>query len=366
MHPSLTKTLYIHIGHYKTGTSAIQAFMDVNAGHLARLGVRYLDKHMYFSKHSDLAFAIYRAASVTTLLHGYSNPVRPEKVWDDLIAAAQAAPEPIAVISSEEFMRIGAYPRAIAILRDLAARPRAGIDIRIIAWLRDPDAHLHSWYNQLIKVKVPLPDYNTAVCKVIEPVHYDYALALRPWADIFGADAVHVRPYSEALRVGMAIYEEFLRALGLDCRGQLGRWWIPEEDLNPRLDDRLLELTRVMQIHGLGEQDIAWARDRALKQFDLEMRQALPDQQSFEDVAARCASGLEYVATLPNSKVDVAAFQRKPPLPNDPLHAEMTRYLGLLIDDVQGLRVRLHQRITEVDMRVTALEQRLKPRDDVE
>jgi len=357
---SLTKTLYFHIGHFKTGTSAIQAFMAANAQRLARLGITYPELHQHYAKHSDLAFAIYRAAKVTTLMHGYCSDVRPEKVWDAMIAAAQADPAPITVISSEEFMRMGAHPQAVDILRNLGRRPRAGVDIRIAAWLRAPDAHLRSWYNQLVKMQVALPDYNTTVRQVIEPVHYDYALALRPWVDIFGADAVQVYPYCDALREGHRMYEDFLLALGIDMGGKLDRWWFPEADTNPRLDDRLVELTRIMHTCGLTDQDIAWAHERASKQFEAEMRYARPEPRSFDTVASRAAAGLDYVADLPGNRVDVSLFRQNVPMPNDPLQAEMTRFLGLLIDDVQGLRLRLHQRISEVDQRVTALESMLR------
>ena len=112
---------------------------------------------------------------------------------------------------------------------------------------------MRSCYNQLVKMNTAPSDFNTAVCRQMEPVHYDYALALRPWIEIFGKAALTVRPYLEDFRQDGGLYRDFLSVFGIDFdrppRG--GGWRLPADDVNPRLDDWILDLNRVLQAAGL-------------------------------------------------------------------------------------------------------------------
>ena len=60
----MPKTLFLHIGHYKTGTTALQIFLERNAKLLAASGFEYPNFWTHNSKHSAFAFSILRAAGV--------------------------------------------------------------------------------------------------------------------------------------------------------------------------------------------------------------------------------------------------------------------------------------------------------------
>ena len=239
----MKKRLYIHVGHYKTGTSALQFLMDLNRAPLAEMGVNYLEFGCHNSKHSRFAFSILREAGVETLMHGYANPASSAELWRDLFAAVRSSKQATCVISSEEFMRIGCFPDAHAQLRTLAAEAH-DIDVRVIVYLRPPDSHLRSWYNQLVKMGQPVPAFNQAVCEVIEPVHYNYAQALAPWSDVFGPDAMIVRPYKSEWRGGTGLYSDFLSIFDLPLDTEKLR--LPKKDPNPRLQDQVTDLVRLM------------------------------------------------------------------------------------------------------------------------
>jgi len=359
----MRKTLFFHIGHFKTGTTALQLFLASNPEFLTRNGLEYALAFRKHAKHSALAYAIYRAAGVQTLMHGYDDPTPPEDLWPLLFDYVRACEEPKVVISSEEFMRLGAFAEARAMLPRLVA-PAKDIDIRVIAYLREPRAHLRSWYNQLVKMGQDVPDFNSAVCHGIESIHLDYAQALRPWIETFGADNVIVRPYPEPRRSDSDLIADFLSVFGVALPEQGVS--IPRTDPNPRLDDRVLDLVRLMQNAGIPQKAVRVMTKRAIAFFDAQDRLASGDGTTFEDVIRRSREGLSLLKDLPHSTIDPEAFGRRLPEPDATAHLAQTRLAGFLISELSLLRRQLDTALPELAGRLDAVEAQLaKARKDV-
>lgn len=355
----MRKTLYIHIGHYKTGTTALQVFLTDNARRLRRAGVDYPTALQNHQKHSKLAFSIYRAAGVEKLMHGYNDPTPPTEVWAELFRVVRTSTSPAVLVSSEEFIRMGSHPKAVEILHDILAPMRDEFDIRIIAYLRAPQAHLRSWYNQLIKMRRPVPDFNTALTKVMEPVHYDYALALQPWIDIVGPKAMILRAYHADLREGHRHYQEFLDIFGVKVTS--AGWSMPDEDSNPRLDEGMLDLVRLTQVIGMDDGAQEWALERMRKFLGKQMLARNPDavDQDFEAISQRSSAGLTQIENLPNSSIKAAQFSKECVQPEHPLQEKLENMLGFLIDDTFRLRNQMRERRIEVNQRLAAIEKAL-------
>ena len=81
---AMKKTLFLHIGHFKTGTTALQVFLSNNQAFLARNDLFYAETRRHLSKHSDFAFSLLHATGVKTLMHGYDKPEEPEDLWQTL------------------------------------------------------------------------------------------------------------------------------------------------------------------------------------------------------------------------------------------------------------------------------------------
>ncbi|SDX81975.1 hypothetical protein [Roseicitreum antarcticum] len=366
------KTLYIHIGHYKTGTTALQVFCAGNKGWLARKGLAYpslTEDHKVHAKQSDFAFCLYHAAGVQTLMHGYNRPDTPKALWGRLFDHIRAGSAPRTLISSEEFARLGAYPAAAAHLarvREMAP----DIDIRILAYLRPPQDHLRAWYNQLIKMQRSVADFNTALSREIEPVHWDYGLMLRPWVQIFGADRVTLRPYSDALRQGDALYEDFLALFDL----RLPRLWarVPKEDPNPRLDDRLLDVVRVSHRAGLPPPMTKLVRDRAqafLAQQDQGQGAGIPEGEALfrprtdiDQIVAQCRAGLEGLRALPGCAMDLTPFLAALPQAESAEVTALRQQIGFLTTQINLQRHRVNQMQADYEARLATLERALTGR----
>lgn len=352
----MTKKLCIHIGHYKTGTTALQVFLARNPGFLAQHGVEYSSLFLHHAKHSCLAFSLCRAAGVTKLMHGYRDPTPAPDLWEQLFAHVRASAQETVVVSSEELIRIGEFPEACAQLQQIAARC-PDIEVTVVAYLRSPASHLRSWYNQLVKMGIPVSDFTTAVRGDIERIHLDYDLALAPWIAAFGAENLVLRDYDAARRGGdTGIYQDFLGVLGLPFPAGLN---LPEGDPNPRIDDRAVELVRMAQNLGLARTTIEAIREQAaqfLAQQDAQAARGLPD---FDAVCARIDSGLERIAGVGASNVDIAAFRARLPQAEDQALVDQTQMTGFVLAELLALRKRINRTLPALTERLALLEARL-------
>ena len=265
----MAKTLYIHIGHYKTGTTALQVFCVNNETLLKSNGLTYEESHLRNAKHSSLAFSLYKAVGVDDdLMHNYGRPETPEELWQAMFDELRAARTNRMLISTEEFMRLAEFPDATARLKSIIERQASDIEIKVIAYLRPPADQLHSWYNQMVKMRQKIGDFDSALALgQIEAIHYDYEHALAPWIEIFGRDALIVRPYPDRAQPAETLILDFLSIFDISVSAEEAR---PERDPNPRLDDRMLDLLRQAQNDGLPPKQARNIHARAAEYLDVQ------------------------------------------------------------------------------------------------
>ena len=307
----MKKTLYIHIGHYKTGTTALQVFLDENSGLLANSGFEYPSFNFHNSKHSAYAFAILRDVDVDHLMHGYDDPKPSIVMWEELFHHVRNSPFPNTLISSEEFIRIGEFPEAVIKLAEIA-HLATDIDIRIVVYLQEPDAHLRSWYNQLVKMGVRVPDITAALQNEIEAIHSDYGRALAPWSDVFGAEALLVRRYRKNSDAPEALLYDFMSVLGVDVDTIT---LPPQQDLNPHMDARVVELVRLLQNSGLDQARVGAIQMQALNYLEAQENNSSKNNDCLAEVQSRAQTGIDWLGNCRNSNIDIEEFRKKVPQP---------------------------------------------------
>lgn len=350
----MSKTLIIHIGHYKTGTTALQIFFSKHPGFLARAGIEYPDVWMHHAKHSAFAFSILRAAGVTKIMYDYTDPTPPRDMWGHLYQRIEQSPHDTVLISSEEFMRMGQFAKTREILAQVLEQRPAGLTIRAIAYLREPGPHLQAWYNQLIKMNFQVADLDQAVNGDIEEIHFDYQRALAPWVDILGAENVTVRPYLKDPDNPVALHQDFLGLLGVTLPDDLLNI---KNDPNPRLDDRMIELVRLMQNMDLPRARIKTLRTRALAYLEMQDRQVVRRGSGMAQANAQARAGLDWLAGLPGNHVDIGDFARHLPEPVSRAQTDQTLLLGFALSEVLHLRQRFKKfNMSDVMQRLDALE----------
>ena len=135
------RTLFLHIGHGKTGSSYLQSAFVKNRAAMARLGLTYPE---------DPSDSRALAGGITI---GNGRPLirAMESRWRAAMLAPRLRRAPGHVLYSSEFL-FGALGQegALARLRELARR--SGFErIEILIFIRDPLDHLPSFYQQKVK-----------------------------------------------------------------------------------------------------------------------------------------------------------------------------------------------------------------------
>lgn len=231
------KTLYLHVGHYKTGTSAVQKRFHEEASKLGDRGLLYPQAGRSEggeTSHGRLSLSL-------AARHGFAPPpwyrgdLDVEAAYAALEAEVEAAPQSRALISSEEFYQLALRDEAEAAFEELG-RLLARFDVRPLIYLREPFALLKSWYNEVNKG--PTGTRNFAM--FYRNLNKDF-LAQNRAVDLlsrtFGADKVLVRGYRGA---GPDHLAGFLDAVG--CPGALRD---KSERVNEGTSLELLELVRL-------------------------------------------------------------------------------------------------------------------------
>lgn len=132
----MPKTLFVHLGFHRTGTTSIQVFLRRNADALARRGVLVPASGTLFpvSGHQNIAWQLTGDARYRDEVGGI----------DDLEAELARSPLSRAVITSEDFTNLAICPQARRRLE--AAAARAGYEIRYLAFHRAAADYVPSLY----------------------------------------------------------------------------------------------------------------------------------------------------------------------------------------------------------------------------
>lgn len=243
--------LTVHIGHYKTGSTAIQTHFEMHRAAYRRRGLLYpkagkpLRSKM---NHSALAYQeLHQAGQPIGKWYRRSKEFRAYKKGEQQPARAQILQEverkrpDHVVLSSEEFIRFGGrrgVPTKVAkqLLADFGAD-----SVHIVCYLRRPDRYLESWYNQLIKLGQSPPRLAESLDRYVGSIHVQYFDAVSYWANLPMVNQVTLRRYDD---VRHDLLESTLQAIGVPEITRLEKRKEPQQDVNPRVPDQFIEFAR--------------------------------------------------------------------------------------------------------------------------
>lgn len=214
--------LIVHVGPHKTGTSALQAFLNRNHAALRERGVWYRG-WQGATNHTPLA---------AMFLHG-----RPEagalvrRYLDEAAASCGTC-----IFSTELLAR-----RDFDLLPFLAAIESC--QTTFVAYLRRPDDRKVSIFDQRVR-------QNSHTRPIDEMHHYDptYRLNLAKWAEAEG-HAFVLAPYDRAQWTNGNIFDDFLSMFGIESDGLDSN--LDRQDENRSLPPALTEVLRLANIVGL-------------------------------------------------------------------------------------------------------------------
>lgn len=204
LYPESVNEVVVHIGMKKTGSTAIQNFLQKNSHMLAEHDLIFPGENTHKRKRNES----YRNAGHGPIIQALSSGV---------YGALHALREEIArsdaqrvILSSENLFF--ASPTVIERL----ALALQGVKVKVVVYLRRRDQWLESVYGEDIsggngKCTAEFKDYCAASAKQL-----DYLTLVNRWSEYFGKEAICIRPYEACRSKPLNVVGDFLGVLGLD------------------------------------------------------------------------------------------------------------------------------------------------------
>ncbi len=212
------KTLVLHIGIPKTGSSAIQVFLARNRDALLREGFDYLNIGEFSMGVAGKISSGNGAFLARCLLpeRAGAKIVRGEAHLTEALEAIKASDAHTGLISSEMFVDADQKLMAdfLETLRNL------GIVPRVFYFIRAQDQFLMSSYVQMVKRHQFTGDPNKYALRVMKNIaHIRYDSYYRSMCDLFGTDNVVVRTFEGAQGAPDGLLHVMLKALSINPGG---------------------------------------------------------------------------------------------------------------------------------------------------
>lgn len=245
------KTVYLHIGNFKTGTSAIQKYCSENRKQLQEQGLRYLQSGVSKSapeSHASIPLSYLSEADKYTP-PWYMEDIAPTKLMTDVRHEIEHCDSKSVLISSEEFYRWATIaPESTQSILTRFRENLAGFNVRVIMYVRDPMAFMKSWYNQANKAYKPVPTFSDFVENLAPPLVLPNINA-QLWRNYFGDDCLILKPYYGLSGTHIT---DFLAIIGTESMHGIDSTY---SDINPGRSEIQLERDRISKIFALVSKD---------------------------------------------------------------------------------------------------------------
>lgn len=203
------KTVYLHIGWEKTGTSSIQSFLGANSKKLQELGIYFPMEHqIYEHNHQKVQFSLGGNKEHYWLK---DNQIYDKKQMISFIQnMIKDSPFNSFIFSHETF-----YSTNPELLR----KTFKDCNVKVIAYIRRPDEWLISAFTQQVGFgSVIGSSLRDAVRiflrkKIFQPCYYDY---LKGFIDVFGKENISIRIYEKQKLIDHDVVSDFLDVLDIE------------------------------------------------------------------------------------------------------------------------------------------------------
>ena len=261
------KTVYIHIGPHKTGSTSLQFLLSERARPLADAGYHYPSACRYHFAHHRLAFA----------MKGMQDPTKGDKPdlnteIDLLVAELNKSKMSNFIVSSEEFF--SAKPAQIARF----AGGLEGFEVRVIAYARRQDDLFYSIYNQAVKEKKNQYRQPLRMAEERSPhLFADLQLydCISNWAAAFGMGNTKVILFEDG-----DVIENFLTAVGLP----VGKDIVAERSLNHGLSPKALDFFLFSKTATTDAEELSRLYDYAAKRWPSTQRETPMQKDARQEV----------------------------------------------------------------------------------
>lgn len=217
----MKKTLYIHIGYHKTGTTSIQIFFWDNRSFFNKQGLLYPEIGLSGATHAQFALCLpgnrneiikkISTVNVTKAENPYAfyQGKLSLNLYKELGEEINKTKCTKILLSSECFLE-WIEPK---IIKEHLSK-YCECDVKIIVYLRRQDLWIQSVFNQV--VKDPYMRYANSIDDLPQISNLDYFETLSEWESQFGIDNIIVRSYEESLQQVNGTISDILNVLELE------------------------------------------------------------------------------------------------------------------------------------------------------
>lgn len=242
------KTLYVHIGTPKTGSSAIQEFCSVNRKLLESKGYCYPKFKNYYAGYSKRRNGLFLQKCI------YQDGVRQigeeeQRFQENMSIILRKFGTYDNVILSDEGIWAASYELRESLWKDLKEiGDRHQFTVKAIVYLRRQDVYMDSRWKQRVKgnalkksqVDIPWEKY---ISNVPEELQLDYYTALEKISAVLGKENLIVRRYERSYFPDGMIQADFLSVIGLELTDE---YLIRKDTVNESLSGNTCEIKRVL------------------------------------------------------------------------------------------------------------------------
>jgi hypothetical protein len=245
------KTVYLHIGYNKTGTTAIQKTFFKNVKLLEKNNLFYplecrgeRESPAHHSLAESLLFACNKPLP-TFVNSGIYAKYSFDHYWKLLHQELAKTKCSGIFISSEAFSRFRQCESQIRFIKEQFGNYK----VKILVYIREPIAYFESAYNQAIKSG----NETRTIKKMLNQgwLTLDYFEEIEKWAMVFGDENIIVRVYDKS-NFANGIAADVLEATGfgnsIDFKNLPMLSQSQNKDYNPRLPDNMVEIKRKINI----------------------------------------------------------------------------------------------------------------------
>jgi hypothetical protein len=334
------KTLYLHVGLQKTGTTTIQTFLTQNRALLAAHGFNYpnpaevrigLDNH----NHGHLGM------SLTGYWRDTGYQLSRNEAWGELRDLYFDSDGHL-VVSHEGL----STPQIVPHLRYVRKLLR-GINVNVIIYLRRQDIFVQSVYRERLKAN-EIREFTQAFEQGDYPRLLDFHTILGHWQKCVGRGNVVVRVFEANQLVKGDVLDDFLRLIRADGIEGLER---SGKHANPTVSRSLLEISRALNSLNIKGEKVA--------SFKMWLSDILPESEATVadrhklirpaerlDILEKFAAGNEKIARDYLGRSDGRLFYDAPPNLDD----EWQPFNGIPADDVARILAAMFDKYSILDL----------------
>ncbi|PTW55738.1 hypothetical protein C8N35_11263 [Breoghania corrubedonensis] len=177
------RTIYLHIGRGKTGTTSIQRYLAQKRDTLLQQGVHYIRAG---DVNNGLGHQDFAKSFIAEPPRHMISPENPEDVRQAIRSEIVASASPVFLMSSENFILGSPYR-----IRDYFHGTSPEMEIKIIFFARSQDEVAESEYNQILKVKNETCSFDEYINTQLAGI--DYQADIADWVECFGHDKIICR-----------------------------------------------------------------------------------------------------------------------------------------------------------------------------